>query len=46
MGKKKEPILTRARFRAMMGEFYTQLHWAPDTSEPKVEKLKSLGLAA
>jgi aldehyde:ferredoxin oxidoreductase len=45
-GKKKGAVLTRAQFKAMLDDFYTQRGWDPNTSEPKAEKLKSLGLAA
>jgi aldehyde:ferredoxin oxidoreductase len=46
VGEKKGAVLTRAQFKTMMDDFYTQRGWDPITSEPKAEKLKSLGLAA
>jgi aldehyde:ferredoxin oxidoreductase len=46
VGDKKGAVLTRDQFKAMMDDFYTQRGWDIETSEPKAEKLKSLGLVA
>jgi aldehyde:ferredoxin oxidoreductase len=46
VGKKKGAVLTRDQFKTMMDDFYSQRGWDVETSEPKAEKLKSLGLAA
>jgi aldehyde:ferredoxin oxidoreductase len=46
VGKKKGAVLTRAQFKSMMDDFYTQRGWDLETSAPTAEKLKSLGLGA
>ena len=45
IGDKKGAVLTREQFNAMMDDFYTRRGWDPETSKPKPEKLRSLGLA-
>ena len=45
IGNKKGAVLTREQFKTMMDDFYTQRGWDPETSQPKAEKLKSLGLS-
>jgi aldehyde:ferredoxin oxidoreductase len=46
VGDKKGAVLTHDQFKTMMDEFYTQRGWDMETSAPKPEKLKTLGLAA
>jgi aldehyde:ferredoxin oxidoreductase len=44
VGSRKGAVLTRDQFKTMMDEFYVKRGWDPETSEPGVDKLKSLNL--
>ncbi|MCX5905897.1 MAG: aldehyde ferredoxin oxidoreductase family protein [Deltaproteobacteria bacterium] len=44
IGPKKGAVLDRAKFDAMLAQYYKDRGWAPDTTKPGEAKLKELGL--